>query len=267
MCETAPTAPARASRQPLPVRGLLRAARRGDGRARERLAISQLGLVRSVASRYVGMGMPLEDLVQEGTLGLLDAIDRYDPARSADFAAFARFRVRRAIRDALTDQARPVRLPEQLVARRRVLRRAADALATAQDGRAPTPDDLASVTGLSVDRVREALAAPVETVSLDAPLSPGGSTLASLLADPAAVDPELEALRREAADAVDLEVALLPARQREIVARRFGLGVQPQGIDEIAAALHVSPRRARTIGSAALDELRRALEPAETVPV
>ena len=105
-------------------RKLLRGARRGDRGARERLVISHLGLVRSVASRYRDLGLPFDDLVQEGSLGLLDAIDHYDPCRGPEFDSYARFRVRRAIRNALTDQARLIRLPKQVVERRRAIDRA-----------------------------------------------------------------------------------------------------------------------------------------------
>src|ERR671937_144798 len=96
-----------ASRRPEMARrskadGLVLAARRGDGGARQRVVTANLGLVRAVAARYRDIGLPLDDLMQEGALGLLDAIDRYDPRKNREFETFARFRIRRAIRDALT---------------------------------------------------------------------------------------------------------------------------------------------------------------------
>ena len=94
-------------------RKLLRAARRGDRGARARVVDCHLPLVRALAARYRDFGLPLDDLVQEGVIGLLDAIDHYDPSRGPAFEPYARFRVRRAIRNALTEQARLFRLPKQ----------------------------------------------------------------------------------------------------------------------------------------------------------
>jgi len=94
---------------------LLKAAARGDEGARRRLVAAHLPLVRGVAARYESLGLPFDDLVQEGCVGLLEAIDRWDPARGVPFEAFARFRVRAAIRDALTTRARLIRLPKHVV--------------------------------------------------------------------------------------------------------------------------------------------------------
>src|SRR5262249_58666830 len=99
----------------------LQRAQRGDRRARERLVARHLDDVRSIARRYRNLGLPIDDLVQEGALGLLDSIDQYDATRGPEFEAYARFRVRRAIRNALTDKSRLIRLPKQIVERRRGL--------------------------------------------------------------------------------------------------------------------------------------------------
>jgi RNA polymerase sigma factor (sigma-70 family) len=240
-------------------RKLLRAARRGDHGARERIVVSQLGLVRAVASRYRGLGLPFEDLVQEGALGLLDAVDRYDPDRQTDFEAFARFRVRRAIRNALTNQARLVRLPKQVVERRRALARL-EAKLTGPNGRAPTPAELAAASGFSLGAVLEARAAAISPVSLDAPVAPNGPTLDSVVADAAAPSPEREALYAEEARLVRDAVALLSPRRREVVSRHYGLDGREAGVAAVAGALHLSERRTRTIERDAFDELRVALE-------
>jgi RNA polymerase primary sigma factor len=172
-------------------RKLLRAARRGDRGARARLLACHLPLVRAVASRYRDYGLPLDDLVQEGSVGLLEAIDHYDSSRGPTFEPYARFRVRRAIRNALTDQARLIRLPKQVVERRRELRRAEARLLAA--GRRPTPADLAAATGLSLAAVVEARTAPQAQLSLEQPILPDGSPLANLVADPVASDPAADA--------------------------------------------------------------------------
>ena len=105
--------------------------------AREQLVASNLDLVRSIAAHYRDLGLPLEDLVQEGAIGLLDAIDHYDPDRGASFETYASFRIRRAVRNALTDKARLIRLPKQVVERRRAIERAEARLTAASGGRTP----------------------------------------------------------------------------------------------------------------------------------
>lgn len=240
---------------------LVRAAQRGDPDARELLVASQLGLVRSVASRYRDLGLPFDDLVQEGSLGLLDAIDHYDRRHGCSFESYARFRVRRAIRNALTDQARLIRLPKQMVERRRAIARAEARLAAEASGDRPTPAELAADTGLSVAAVVDARSAGLTPISLDQPVRPDGSPLEGVLADPDAGDPELTAIEHERADMLRAALARLPDRQRRIVSLRWGIGGLPLTNAEIASELKLSPRRAQEIGIDALYELRAALEP------
>jgi RNA polymerase sigma factor (sigma-70 family) len=238
---------------------LLRAARHGDRDARARLVTMHIALVHGVARRYCDFGLPLDDLVQEGSLGLLEAIDDFDPARGVDFETYARFRVRRAIRNALTNQSRLIRLPKQIVERRRVLDRA-EARFVAAQGRPPTNVELAVATGLTAEAVVDARRVASAGVSLDRSILPDGSAFDSLVPDAAATDPELEAVEREQAQLVDDAVAHLPMRQREIVSRHFGLGQASERMAEVAAGLHVSQQRARAIERAALCTLREQLE-------
>jgi RNA polymerase primary sigma factor len=242
-------------------RNLLRDARRGDREARERLVVAHLGLIRTVASHYRDLGLSFDDLVQEGSLGLLDAIDRYDPAREVVFEAFARFRVRRAIRNALTDQARLIRLPKQIVEKRRLLART-EAKLTAANGRGPTLSELAAATGLSLPAVREARTAPIAPVSLDEQVVEDGSALESLVADANAPDPETEAISAERALRVRDAVAALPPRQREIIRKRFGFGGDIVDVATLADRLRISERRTRTIEHDGLHELAAELEAA-----
>jgi RNA polymerase sigma factor (sigma-70 family) len=254
---------ARSARQAARHSRLVRAAQRGDARSRELLVASQLGLVRSVASRYRDLGLTFDDLVQEGSLGLLDAIDHYDRRRGCSFESYARFRVRRAIRNALTDQARLIRLPKQMVERRRAIARAEARLAAEGSGDRPTPAELAADTGLSAAAVVDARSAGLAPISLDQPLRPDGSSLESVMADPDGSDPELTAIEHEQAEMLKAALARLPERQRRIVSLRWGIGGHPLTNAEIATELKLSPRRAQEIGTDALYELRAALEPAE----
>ena len=242
---------------------LFEAARRGDRRARERLVAEHLAIVRSIALRYRNLGLSVDDLVQEGSLGLLEAIDRYEPERSPDFDSYARFRIRRAIRNALTDQSRLIRLPKQIVERRRAIERAEANIKTAT-GRTPTTAELATATGLSPAAVVSARTIGTTPVSLDQPVLEDGSTLETLVSDTTARSPEDETVEHEQARAVDDAVDSLPGRQRIIVSRHFGLGCEPEQIAEVAAELHVSQQRARAIERDALYALREQLEPAVT---
>lgn len=240
-------------------RSLLQRAQHGDRRARERLVVRHLDDVRSIARRYRNLGLPVDDLVQEGALGLLDSIDQYDASRGPEFDTYARFRVRRAIRNALTDKSRVIRLPKQIVERRRALDRA-DARLTDVNGTHPSPVELAEVTGIAPDAVTEARDHVPVLVSLDQVALPDGSTLEALVADAGSPDPEVDASKREETELVDRAVAELPARQREIVSRHYGLGREPEEMAEVAAELHLSQQRARTIERDALFTLRDRLE-------
>ena len=259
-----PSAP-RPSRSAGRGQKLLDAAKGGDRRARERVVAAHLGLVKAIASRYRDLGLPLDDLVQEGSLGLLEAIDRHDPARGS-FDGFASFRVRRAIQNALTDQARLVRLPKQIVERRRALALADARLTEEANGQAPTVDELAAATGLPPTAVVEARSAPAGTRSLDEPLLPDGSTRESLVADGSAPDPLRTALEHEQAELVRRAVAQLNGRKREVISHRFGLDQPEEPLLEIAGRLHLSAERTRAIERDALYELRTRLEVAGVQP-
>ena len=250
--------PDRSSRDALRLRKLLRAARRGDRGAQDRLVRRHLPLIRSLARRYRGYGLPFEDLVQEGALGLLEAIDRYEPARGPDFVAFARFRIRRAMRTALTDQARLIRLPKQIVERRRALDRTEARLEAA--GTRPTLAELAAATGLSLEAAVEARAATQAPLSLDAPVLPDGSALEALVADPVVEDPQAKTLAREGRACLRSALARLPSRQRRVVEARWGVGGTASAA-EVARELGLSSRRAQALGQEALYTLRDELEP------
>jgi RNA polymerase primary sigma factor len=249
-------------RDELSDRRLIRAARRGDRGARERIVAGHLGLVRGVASRYRGCGLPFDDLVQEGSIGLLEAIDRFDPRRGVPFAAYARFRVRRAIRNALTDQARLIRLPRPVVERQRLLARTEERLAAA-GRRIPGPAELAAATGLSLDTVVAARAGDAAPLSLDAPSTPDGTPLEAVVPDATAADPERLLLSREQANGLRAAVAALPDRRRRVVEGMYGLEGEPQSVSDVASELRLSRQRVRAIARTAIHELHGSLAASE----
>ncbi|HEX6702786.1 MAG TPA: sigma-70 family RNA polymerase sigma factor [Gaiellaceae bacterium] len=241
-------------------RRLLRAAKGGDRRARQRLVELHMGLVRNVASRYRDLGLPLDDLVQEGAIGLLAAIDRFDPDRGASFSTYARWCVRRAVTHALTDHGRLVRLPKGVVERHRAVAQAS-ARFRAETGREPTREELAAATGLPLPVVAEAAAAREGIASLDEPLSESGPALESLVEDPAAPRPEVEALAHERSELVAGAVQKLPPRQRRVIEAYFGLAGDERSLVELAEELALSPQRARALEQDALRRLWTELEP------
>jgi RNA polymerase primary sigma factor len=221
-----------------------------------------LGLVRRLAAKYRELGVPYEDLVQEGSVGLMEAIDHFDPHRGVAFDTFACFRVRRSILNALTDQARLIRLPKHVVERRRLIERAAGR-AVAATGTEPTSGELAAVTGLSREIVEGVRRPARSAASLDAAAGGdgGGGALMTLIQDPSAEDPEREAVLHETVQATREAVSRLSPRRREIIVRHFGLDGPEDSMANLAHDLHLSERRARTIEADALHELAIALEP------
>jgi RNA polymerase primary sigma factor len=219
-------------------------------------------LVRAVAVRYRDLGLPFEDLVQEGAIGLLSAIDAFDARHGAAFSTFAHLRVRNAVMRALTTSGRPVRLPKLLVERRHLLSRADERLLAA--GRRPSIEALSEETGLTVDEVVEALTAPAATASLDAPVR-DGLTVEDLVADPSAVDPEAELFEDERHRAVSAALGHLSPRHQGVITRYFGLAGDEANLGQIGTELDVSAQRARAIRDDALhdlaDELERELAP------
>jgi RNA polymerase sigma factor (sigma-70 family) len=240
-------------------RRLLTSAKAGDRRARQRLVELHMGLVRSVAYRYRDLGLPLDDLVQEGAIGLLDAVTRFDASRGASFATYARWCVRRAITHALTDHGRLVRLPKGVVERERALLKVRSEL-RATLGREPTTGEVAEACGLPVTVVADTAAAGAGIVSLDEPVSADGAPLEALVEDATAPQPESETLTHERSELVASAVATLPTRQRRVIEAYFGLEGEERSLVELADELHLSPQRARALEQDALHRLWPALE-------
>ncbi|MES1247486.1 MAG: sigma-70 family RNA polymerase sigma factor [Actinomycetota bacterium] len=241
------------------LRALLAAAAKGDRVACDRVVRAELPLVRRIAARYRHAGLPFDDLVQEGAVGVVEAIRDYDPAHGVAFEVYARFRIHRAIRNALTERSRLVRLPKHVVERRRLLERERASI-FASSGHEPTPAELAQRTGLPLPVILAALDAAIDAASLDEPVTAGGSTLEELVADPAAVDPEVTVIDRDVIREVDEAVERLPERQRTMIEHTFGFGMPAETLAEVAGEFHLSPQRTRTIVVDALERLRRELE-------
>jgi RNA polymerase primary sigma factor len=246
-------------------RRLARAAQAGDRAARRTLIESNLRLVATIAKEFRGLGVPAEDLFQEGAFGLTQAVERYDSRRETRFATYARWWIRRAIINALTEQARTIRVPQYLVARQIMLRRAATAL-NGRLRRTPTATELATETGMTVDEVSAIFSIAATTGSLNERIgfddSGGGVERLDLVADPRAPDPAIAAEIDDRHDAVAVALSHLPRREREVVVRRFGVDrLRTETLEEIAADFGLTRERVRQIQEHALRALAVELPP------
>ncbi len=242
---------------------LARAMRTGDFEARQTLIERNLRLVVSIARHYVHRGVALPDLVEEGNLGLIHALEKYDPERGFRFSTYATWWIRQSIERAVMNQARTIRLPAHIVKEMNVVLRALRHLEShAPSGGADTSlDDVAHLLGKSVAEVERLLRYREQPLSLDAPLDADASlTVQDGVADEAAASPELllhvsgiERLVRE-------WLAELSDRQRRVIERRYGLnGCDVVTLDQLAGELQVTRERVRQIQGEAVAKLRGRL--------
>jgi RNA polymerase primary sigma factor len=235
---------------------LAQAIERGDRAARDRMVTSNLRLVISVARRYQGMGLSLLDLIQEGVLGLIRAVDKYDWRRGFKFSTYATWWIRQGIQRALASKTREIRIPENVVERERRVRRAEQEL-SARLGRQPTEDEIAEAAAISSDRLEGLRQVARAVTSLDRPVGEGEDTSFGDLLPSAGAGPEEtvsvslteQKLREAVGELSDLE--------RQVVGLRYGLAGdgEAHSLREVGRMLGLSPQRVRRIEIAALERL------------
>jgi RNA polymerase primary sigma factor len=241
---------------PVEERELARRKDEGDELAKAKLIESNLRLVMSITRNYTKAGVPLLDLIQEGNLGLIRAVEKFDYKMGVKLSTYATWWIRQAITRALADQGRTIRLPVHVAEQVRRLMRSRRQLAQKLN-REPTAVELAADSGFSEARVHELLDLVEDPVSLETPVGDGESVYSDLIEDVNAEAPdETTATKARHAELADALTTLNP-RMRMVLQRRFGLaGGKPETLEEVGASLGITRERVRQLEARALRELR-----------
>src|SRR5215216_5788618 len=234
--------------------------RNGDRKARALMISSNLRLVVTIAQDYANLGLPLLDLISEGNIGLMKAVERFDPAKGGKLSTYAAWWIKQSIKRALANQSKTIRLPVHLVDKISKMRRVALQMSE-ELGREPTDDELAEEVGLASGKISQLKTVSIRPASLDAPISEDDSTeFGEIVGDLEAQTPfELlrdKNLRNEVGGLLDV----LDDRERKIIFQRFGLdGGKPKTLEEVGKKFGVTRERIRQLQNIALSKLRRAL--------
>jgi RNA polymerase primary sigma factor len=232
----------------------------GDQAAKQRMIESNLRLVATLARTYRGRGVPMADLVQEGTIGLARAVERFDYRYEVRFATYAAYWIHRSLRDVVA-AGQLIRIPPRATRQLVAVRRAEDELERSMLG-SPSITAVAERAGLSVENIQSLRGSARVTASLDEPVGEDGTPLGELVADDRAADPFESAVADEESRTVRKMLKLLPERHRNVVVSRYGLaGQPPQSHEQIGAWLGVGAERSRQLEQEALHRLRTISTP------
>ena len=230
----------------------------GDIEARNELVSANLRLVVSLAKRYQGCGMSLQDLIQEGNLGLMKAAEKFDASKGFRFSTYAAWWINQTIGRALADQSKAIRVPVHMTENINKLRRLSRDL-TVTLGHEPTDEDLAEAMEVSVDDIKTYKSYMTDITSLDIQVGDDddGTTIASFIEDEKNVSPEKNAVQIAEREMLDAVLDTLTAREQDIIRQRFGLDDNvPKTLEEVGKEFNVTRERIRQIEAKALRKLR-----------
>ena len=238
--------------------------KKGDKAARSLMIRSNLRLVVKIAHDYANLGLPLLDLISEGNIGLMKAVERFDPAKGGKLSTYAAWWIKQSIKRALANQSKTIRLPVHLVDKISKMRRVAMQMSE-ELGREPTDDELAEEVGLASGKISQLKIVSIRPASLDAPISDDDSTeFGEIVGDLEALTPFEQLRDQNLRDEVGDLLGVLDDREKKIIFSRFGLdGGKAKTLEEVGKKFGVTRERIRQLQNIALMKLRRALQKKE----
>jgi RNA polymerase primary sigma factor len=239
--------------------------KKGDKKAREQMIKANLRLVVKIARDYEGIGLPLLDLISEGNIGLMKAVERFDPAKGGKLSTYGSWWIKQSIKRALANQSKTIRLPVHLVDKISKMRRTAMRLQE-ELGREPTDEELGEELGITASRVAQMRMAAIRPASLDAPIGDEDSNnFAEVVQDESADTPYEQLEEKTVTRMLQEMVKTLDPREATILRARFGLDGGPQKtLEEVGQKFGVTRERVRQIQNIALKKLRKMIEKMET---
>ncbi len=236
----------------------------GDMEARAHMIRANLRLVVKIAQDYANYGLPLLDLISEGNIGLMKAVERFDPNKGGKLSTYAAWWIKQSIKRALANQSKTIRLPVHMVDKISKMRRVAMSMSE-ELGREPTDDELAEEIGIDRGKLSQLKAASLRPASLDAPISDDDSTEFGEIVGDDAADTPLDLLsHKNMHGQLEGLLSVLDDRERSIIDARFGLnGQKPKTLEEVGQEFGVTRERIRQLQNIALKKLRRALQKKE----